>query len=45
VAVALEHPDGVREWARRYDLSLDEGWEFIGTLALDALRQYLLGEE
>jgi nicotinamide-nucleotide amidase len=45
VAVVLVHPSGVRETARRYDLNLDEGWEFIGTLALDVLRRYLLGEE
>jgi hypothetical protein len=42
VAVALAHAGGVREWQRRYDLNLDDGWEFIGTMALDALRQYLL---
>ncbi len=30
------------QWQRRYDLNLDDGWEFIGTLTLDALRQYLL---
>jgi hypothetical protein len=42
VAVALTHAGGVREWQRRYDLNLDDGWEFIGTLALDALRQFLL---
>jgi nicotinamide-nucleotide amidase len=45
VAVALAHAGGVREWARRYDLNLDEGWEFIATMALDALRQHLLGQE
>jgi competence/damage-inducible protein CinA-like protein len=45
VAVALAHKGGIREWSRRYDLNLDEGWDFIGTLALDALRQYILGQE
>ena len=45
VAVALAHPNGIIEASRRYDLALDESWEFIGTLALDALRQYLLGDE
>lgn len=42
VAVALAHPTGVMETNRRYDLALDESWEFVGTLALDVLRQYLL---
>jgi len=42
VCVALAHPGGVQAWSRRYDLTLDEGWEFVGTLALDALRRYLL---
>jgi nicotinamide-nucleotide amidase len=45
VVVALVYPGGLREWTRRYDLALEEGWEFIGTLALDAVRHYLLGEE
>jgi competence/damage-inducible protein CinA-like protein len=45
VAVALAHPGGVRESQRRYDLNLEDGWEFVGTLALDALRQHLLGAE
>jgi competence/damage-inducible protein CinA-like protein len=45
VVVALAHDGGVRQWTRRYDLNLDEGWEFIATMALDALRQHLLGQE
>jgi len=45
VAVALAHPKGIIEANRRYDLALDESWEFVGTLALDVLRQYLLAEE
>ena len=45
VVVALAHAAGVLEWSRRYDLNLDEGWEFIATMALDALRQHLLGQE
>jgi nicotinamide-nucleotide amidase len=44
VAVALAHPKGIIEANRRYDLALDESWEFVGTLALDVLRQYLLAE-
>jgi nicotinamide-nucleotide amidase len=44
VAVALAHPNGIIEASRRFDLALDESWEFVGTLALDALRQYLLAE-
>ena len=45
VVVALAHAGGVREWTRRYDLNLDEGWEFIATMALDSLRRHLLGQE
>jgi hypothetical protein len=42
VALALAHDGGVIEAGRRYDLNLADGWEFIGTLALDLLRQYML---
>ena len=42
VAVAIAHDDNVRVWKQRFDLSLAEGWEFIGTLALDGLRKYIL---
>ncbi|NJO81487.1 MAG: CinA family nicotinamide mononucleotide deamidase-related protein [Blastochloris sp.] len=42
VAVAVVHGDNVRVWTQRFDLSLAEGWEFIGTLALDSLRKYIL---
>jgi nicotinamide-nucleotide amidase len=45
VAVVLVHPNGIVEANRRFDLALDESWEFVGTLALDVLRQYLLGEQ
>jgi nicotinamide-nucleotide amidase len=44
VFVALAHGGGIVEASRRYDLRLDEGWEFIGTLALDTVRRYLVGE-
>jgi nicotinamide-nucleotide amidase len=44
VCVALAHPAGIIESARRYDLRAEEGWEFVGTLGLDVLRRYLLGE-
>ena len=44
VFVALSHPAGVVEATRRFDLALDEGWEFVGTLALDVLRRYLIEE-
>lgn len=44
IAIALLLPDDVREWSRGYDLGLDDGWEFVGTLALDGLRRYLLNE-
>jgi competence/damage-inducible protein CinA-like protein len=44
VAIALAHPNGIIEASRRYDLNLDEGWEFVATLALDLLRRHLRGE-
>jgi len=45
VAVVLVHPNGIVESNRRFDRALDEGWEFVGTLALEVLRQYLLGDQ
>ncbi|NTU78546.1 MAG: CinA family nicotinamide mononucleotide deamidase-related protein [Chloroflexales bacterium] len=44
VSVALVTPEGSRQVTRRYDLHQPEGWEFVGTLALDLARRYLLGE-
>jgi competence/damage-inducible protein CinA-like protein len=44
VAAALIHSGGISEWSRRFDLRLEQGWEFIGTMALDGLRQFLLNE-
>lgn len=44
VCVALVTPEGLRQVTRRYDLRQPEGWEFVGTLALDMTRRYLLGE-
>jgi competence/damage-inducible protein CinA-like protein len=44
VSVALVTPEGTRLVTRRYDLRQPEGWEFVGTLALDLTRRYLLGE-
>lgn len=44
IALALAHPGGIIELTQGYDLNLDEGWEFIGTLALGMLRQYLESE-
>jgi competence/damage-inducible protein CinA-like protein len=44
VFVALAHSGGIVVASRRYDLRLDEGWEFIGTLALDTVRRHLVGE-
>jgi competence/damage-inducible protein CinA-like protein len=44
VSVALVTPEGSRQVTRRYDLRQSEGWEFVGTLALDLTRRYLLGE-
>ncbi|HMQ32859.1 MAG TPA: CinA family nicotinamide mononucleotide deamidase-related protein [Chloroflexaceae bacterium] len=43
VCVALVTPDGSRQATARYDLRQPEGWEFVGTLALDLLRRYLSG--
>jgi nicotinamide-nucleotide amidase len=42
VAMAIAHADGVFEAQRRYDLNLDDAWEFIGTLAFEGLRRFLL---
>lgn len=42
VTLALATPEGTREWTRRYDLSLADNWQFISTIAFDALRQYVL---
>lgn len=44
VAAALAHAGGVEEWSRHYDLRFEEGWEFVGTLALDGLRRFVLGQ-
>lgn len=44
VSVALCYPGGARQATRAYDLRQPEGWEFVGTLALDLLRHHLLGE-
>lgn len=44
VSVALCFPDGSRQITRYYDLRQPEGWDFVGTLALDLLRRYLMGE-
>ncbi|HEU5101170.1 MAG TPA: CinA family nicotinamide mononucleotide deamidase-related protein [Roseiflexaceae bacterium] len=45
VFVALAHSGGIAEASRRYDLRLEEGWEFAGTLALDLARRHLKGED
>jgi hypothetical protein len=45
VFVALAHRGGIIEASRRYDLRLDEGWEFAGTLALDMARRHVRGED
>jgi nicotinamide-nucleotide amidase len=41
VCVALAHDGGVAQQARAYDLTEPEAWEFVSTLALEALRQHL----
>jgi nicotinamide-nucleotide amidase len=45
VSIALVTPEGSRQTTRRFDLRQPEGWEFVGTLALDLVRRYLLGAE
>jgi competence/damage-inducible protein CinA-like protein len=45
VSVALVTPSGSRQATRRFDLRQPEGWEFVGTLALELTRRYLLGAE
>jgi hypothetical protein len=42
VCMALAHAGGVASTARRFDMRSDEGWEFVGTVALDMLRLYLV---
>lgn len=44
VSVCLVYPGGSREATRAFDLRQPEGWEFVGTVALDMTRRYLLGE-
>lgn len=44
VSVALTFLGGNRQVTRSYDLRQPEGWEFVGTLGLDLLRRYLMGE-
>lgn len=41
VCLALVDAQGVRQTARSFDLAVPEGWDFVGTFALDMLRQYL----
>lgn len=45
VSVALVTPEGSRQVTRRFDLREPEGWESVGTLALDLTRRYLIGAE
>jgi competence/damage-inducible protein CinA-like protein len=44
VSVALCFAGDSRQATRHYDLRQPEGWDFVGTLALDLLRRHLLGE-
>ncbi|NTW01470.1 MAG: competence/damage-inducible protein A, partial [Oscillochloris sp.] len=44
VSAALCYADGSRQESRYYDLNQPEGWEFVGNMALDLLRRYLIGE-
>lgn len=43
VALALAHSRGITQAARRFDLSLAEGWEFVATAAFELLRSHLQG--
>lgn len=45
VSVVLVSPDGTSDVTRRYDLRQPEGWEYVGNLALETLRRYLVGKE
>lgn len=45
VSVALIAPNDTRHVTRHFDLRHAEGWGFIGTLGLELLRCYLLGEQ
>jgi nicotinamide-nucleotide amidase len=38
VGLVLLHPAGVERVTRRFDLKLAEGWEFVGTAALELVR-------
>ncbi len=41
VCIVLAHENGQEETIGRYELSMEEAWEFVATTALDMLRQYL----
>lgn len=45
VSVALVTPTGNRQVTRHYDLRQAEGWEFVGTLGLELIRRYLIGDD
>jgi hypothetical protein len=40
--VVLLTPQGVQETSRHFDLQQKEFWEYVGNLALEVLRKYLL---
>lgn len=44
ICVALSYRDTIRTWTGRHQLTFHEGWEFVGTLALNGLRRCLLDE-
>jgi hypothetical protein len=41
ICVAIAHDSGVEEWRRRFDMRSEDVWDFVGTMAFDALRQHL----
>lgn len=43
VNIALVSPSGNAQLTRSFDLRPPEGWEYVGTLALETLRRQLLG--
>jgi competence/damage-inducible protein CinA-like protein len=42
IGVVLLTPQGVQETSRHFDLQQKEFWEYVGNLALEVLRKYLL---
>lgn len=41
VALVLAHAGGIVQQTRTFDLNTSDGWTFVGTFAIDTLRQFL----